>query len=158
MNDNNSSTQLGSNNEGDGVGRGNVDLQIPFASPGSMQVPATRDATTGRFLPGQSGNPAGKQSLANLTQDFRRKLLAKNFDKAADVASKWLQSGDPFVQKLYFEYIVGKPKHAIEPVGGQAEDNDPIVLAMREEAKAKALEARVAELESMVNAKVIDVR
>lgn len=144
----------------EGAGDGKVDRQILFTLPGSEQVaaqpPAVRNPVTGRFLPGQSGNPAGKTSLQELTKNFRIALLNDNKEKAAKVAASWLNSGDPFVQKLFFEYIVGKPKVQQEtPNAGQ--DNIAMMRsAMQAFNRLQELEAENARMKAELERRTID--
>jgi hypothetical protein len=139
---------------------GKVDRQILFTPPGSEQEsvppPAQRDPQTGRFLPGQSGNPAGKTSLQELTKNFRIALLNENKERAAKVAAAWLNSGDPFVQKLYFEYIVGKPKVQQEQPGAGQDNIAMMRSAMQAFNRLQELEAENARMKAELERRTVE--
>lgn len=157
---NNQKSQTTVNEGSVGEAGGKVDRQILFALPGPEQVaaqpPAVRNPVTGRFLPGQSGNPAGKTSLQELTKNFRIALLNDNKEKAQKVAAAWLNSGDPFVQKLFFEYIVGKPKVQQEsPSAGQ--DNIAMMRsAMQAFNRLQELEAENARMKAELERRTVE--
>lgn len=144
----------------EGAGEGKVDQQISSAWIVSEQsAPATRHPSVDKpwlFKPGQSGNPGGKTSLQELTKNFRIALLNDNKEKAAKVAAAWLNSGDPFVQKLFFEYIVGKPKVQQEtPNAGQ--DNIAMMRsAMQAFNRLQELEAENARMKAELERRTID--
>lgn len=79
----------------------------------------TRDAG-GRFIKGQSGNPAGRAVIAqhgeiqSIQQEIelamRKQVPAEDIVKVIRATVKDAQRGDAKARKLVFEYFIGKPK------------------------------------------------
>lgn len=151
-------TQKNTNNDGVDSG-GKVDQGNSSTWAVGQQTPPPRHPSEDKpwlFKPGQSGNPAGKQSLNELTKNFRVALLDKHSKRAAEIAGKWLESNDPFVQKLYFEYIVGKPKVQAE-VTGMGENNIELMRsAMKAFNRLQELEAENARIKAELEGKTIE--
>ena len=151
-------------NKGDG-GVGKVDREL--ASPGTQAKPWR--TPTGQLLPGHpyrftselqppAGTNQGRgKTLIALTEELRVASVTENSERILEVGRKWLQSNDPFVQKLYFEYFAGKPKQQVAlPAPGQ-NNIDVMRLAMAEEARAKQAEAELAKLKAELEGRTIDI-
>ena len=137
-------------------GVGKVDQEKPPITPANQTGIAVRDSA-GRFLPGNKLSPGRSKGLIALTEELRVASVTENSERILEVGRKWLQSNDPFVQKLYFEYFAGKPKQQVAlPAPGQ-NNIDVMRLAMAEEARAKQAEAELAKLKAELEGRTIDI-
>lgn len=80
---------------------------------------------SGRFKPGQSGNPHGRGTLASHKKRLAADLLEKHVEKAMSVIEQQLSSGDEssaqWAAKMVMEYVYGKPHQAMELTGADGE-------------------------------------
>lgn len=81
-----------------------------------------RDTATGRFLPGQSGNPNGRPKKGNtIAERFQRLAPATNSRIAATMVKQAIAGNDK-QQRLIMEYQSGLPVRASEITLGASEE------------------------------------
>ena len=137
-------------------GAGKVDRQTtPITSANETGI-AVRDSA-GRFLPGNKLSPGRGKTLIALTEELRVASITENSERIFEIGREWLESNDPFKQKLYFEYFFGKPKQQVAlPAAGQ-NNIDVMRFAMTEEARAKQAEAELAKFKAELEGRTIDI-